>query len=177
MRKTVAVLCAGVFALSACGGSGEDDQAKDAIKASVMENATSVAGGAELSDEQAECFADGIVDEVGVEKLQEYELLDDDLGWVDDADPTMSEADAEASAEVITGCVDLGELMMEQVNADADSDLTEEQAECISDALDDGTMEEFLAASLQGDDSSQEELSGALLGCVMAAMGDLGESQ
>ena len=52
---------------------------------------TDLTGGTKPTEEQADCIADGMVDDVGVETLQEYELLDEDLKINEDADPTDME--------------------------------------------------------------------------------------
>jgi mevalonate kinase len=189
MKKTAAVLCAALLALTACGGdeesepqaeetvSAEDTKAKESIKASVLDNATEVVGGASLTEEQADCFADGLVDDVGVEKLQEYNLIDENYEMTEDAQPTdMSQEDAEATAAVVTGCVDVKGLIQEQIDADAGTQLTEEQAECISGASDEETIEAGLAATFQGIEQNNplEESMGDLMACVMGGTGGEG---
>jgi mevalonate kinase len=187
MRKTAAVLCAALLALTACGGdetsepqaentvSAEDTKAKENIKASVLDNATEVVGGASLTEEQAECFADGLVDDVGVEKLQEYKLIDENYEMSENAQPTnMSQEDAEATAAVVTGCVDVKGLVQDQINSDAGQQLTEEQAACITDAIDEEKVEAGLAATFQGLEGKEnplEDSMGDLLACVMGGSG------
>jgi hypothetical protein len=177
MKKVAAAACAAMFLLAGCGG-GDDDKAKENIKSSILKSDADVAAGAKLTDEQAECFSDGIVDEVGVEKLQEYELINEDLEIIEDADPKdMSEDDAKAMAGVMTDCVDLTKLIEEQM-ASSDTELTEEQQSCISDAIDEDAIEKGLAASFQGKtDNPMEEMTGALMGSVMGDMGGDGSAQ
>ena len=173
MKKTVSAACVVLLiSLSACGNS-EDDKAKENIKASVLETNTGVAGGAKLTEKQAECFADGMVDDVGVDKMKKYKLLDDDLKIVKDANPTdMSEDDADATAAVITGCVDMKSLITDQINASAKTDLTDEQAKCVDEAIDEDTIEKGLSASFQGkSDNPMADMQGALFACVMGDQG------
>jgi hypothetical protein len=167
MKRSAAALCVALFLLTGCGG-GEDDDAKANIKASLLEEDSSVVADTQLTDEQAECFSDGIVDEVGVDKLQEYELLNEDLEIIKDANPTdMSKDDANAMAGVMTGCVDMTKLIEEQIAASG-SELTDEQKSCITDAIDEDAIEEGLAASFQGEtENPMEEMTGALMQCVM----------
>ncbi len=177
MKKLAAAACAAMFLLTACGG-GDDDKAKENIKASLLEENSSVVGETKLTEEQAECFSDGIVDEVGVDKLKEYKLLNDDLEIIEDAEPTdMSEDDAKAMAGVMTGCVDMTKLIEDQI-ASSDSQLTEEQKTCITDAIDEDAIEAGLAASFQGEsDNPMEEMTGALMGGVMGDMGGDGSAE
>ena len=51
MTKTVAVLCAALLALTACGG-GDDETARENIKASLLDRGEDLAG-TEITDEQA----------------------------------------------------------------------------------------------------------------------------
>src|SRR5687768_5668434 len=114
MKNTVAVLCAALMTLSACG-NGDDDKARENIKTAVLEEETDLTGGAKPTEEQADCIADGMVDDVGVETLQEYELLDDNLEINEEADPTdMEEGDADALAEVFVDCIDVEEMFAAQ---------------------------------------------------------------
>jgi hypothetical protein len=167
MKRSAAALCAALFLLTACG-SGEEDDAKENIKTSLLENNSAVVGETKLSEEQASCFSDGIVDEVGVDKLKEYKLLNDDLEIVDDANPTdMSEGDAKAMAGVMTDCVDMTKLIEDQI-ASSETELTDEQKSCITDAIDEDAIEAGLAASFQGEEGNpMEEMTGALMACVM----------
>jgi hypothetical protein len=158
VKKSVAVLCAAMFALTACGGGGdaeadpESAEAKENIKASLLEEGGNLAG-TEVTDEQAGCVSDGMVDEVGVEKLQEYKLIDDEFKISKQAQPTeMEQGDAEAMAAVFTDCVDMEELFEEQFSTGPMADqLTEEQQTCLKDAVDDEVIESALTATFQGE--------------------------
>jgi hypothetical protein len=169
MRKISALLCAVLLlSLAACGNS-EDDKAKANIKASVLKNNSSVAGGSKLTEKQAECFADGLVDKVGVDKLKKYKLIDAKLQIIQDANPTdMSADDADATAGVITGCVDMQKLITDQINSSAQTKLTDAQTKCINDAIDEDAITKGLSASFQGkSDNPMADMQGALMKCVL----------
>jgi hypothetical protein len=171
MKKTAAVLCAAVLTLSACG-SGEDDEAKENIKAAVLEEeGTGITGGTEPTEEQAECISDGMVDEVGVEKLQEYDLLNEDLEINDDANPTdMEEGDADALAGVFVDCIDVEEMFAAQFGSGED-ELPAEAQECIKDAIDEDAMKDGLSASFQGEeDEGFATMQEEMMACVMGGM-------
>lgn len=169
MKKTVATLSVLLLTLTACGGGEDEETAKKNLRASFTENDTI----GEATEEQANCMADGMVDELGVETLQEYKILDDDLKVNEDpGDVEMSEDDANKAADVVVGCVDVAEMITEQM-ASGDDSLTDEQAECIKDAIDEDVMRDMLAAEFQGKESDgMDEMTGALMKCVM---GDLGQ--
>jgi hypothetical protein len=78
MKKTAAVLSALAltFSLAACG-NGDDDTAKENIKAELTKDKDSL--GVKATEEEADCLAGGMVDELGVEKLQKYKFLNEDL--------------------------------------------------------------------------------------------------
>ena len=174
MKKTAAALCAVVLTLSACG-NGDDDKAKENIKAAVLEEeGGSLTGGTEPTEEQADCIADGMVDDVGVEALQEYELLDEDLEINDQAAPTdMAEDDAQALAGVFVDCIDVDEMFADQFNS-GEQELTEEQQSCITDAIDEDAMKDGLAASFQGEtDEGFTAMQEEMMSCVMPDAGDV----
>ena len=173
MKKMAAVLCAAVLTLSACG-SGDDDKAKENIKSAVLEEETSLTGGTKPTEEQADCIADGMVDDVGVETLQEYELLNDDLEINEEANPTDMEAeDADALAGVFVDCIDVEEMFADQFAA-GEQDLPEDQQECIKDAIDEDAMKDGLSASFQGEeDEGFAAMQEEMMTCVMGDMGDM----
>ena len=168
MKKLAAVLCAAALTLSACG-NGDDDKAKENIKAAVLEDETSLTGGTKPTEDQAECISEGMVDDVGVETLQEYDLLNDDLEINDDANPTdMSEEDADALAGVFVDCIDVEEMFAAQFES-AEQDLPAEQQECIKEAIDEDAMKAGLSASFQGkEDEGFTEMQNKMMECVTA---------
>lgn len=171
MKKMAAVLCAAVLTLSACG-NGDDDKAKENIKTAVMEDeGTDLTGGTKPTEEQADCIADGMVDDVGVEKLQEYELLTEDLKINEDANPTdMEEGDADALAGVFVDCIDVEEMFAAQFGS-AEEELPAEAQECVKEAIDEDAMKDGLSASFQGkEDEGFTKMQEEMMACVMGEM-------
>lgn len=171
MKKTAAVLCAAVLTLSACG-NGDDEKAKENIKTAVLEEeGTDLTGGTEPTEEQAECISDGMVDDVGVDKLQEYDLLDENLEINEDAQPTdMAEEDADALANVFVECIDIDEMFASQFGA-GEQELPAEAQECIKDAIDEEAMKDGLSASFQGEqDEGFAAMQEEMMGCVMGQL-------
>jgi hypothetical protein len=61
--------------------------------------------------------------------------------------------------------------MIEEQIASSDTELTDEQRSCITDAIDEDAIEAGLAASFQGEEENpMEEMTGALMACVMPSM-------
>jgi hypothetical protein len=175
VTKTAAALCAALFALTACGGGdggGDDETARENIKASLLDRGADLAG-TEVTDEQAGCISDGMVDEVGVEKLQDYELLDEELKIREDAEPKdMEKGDAEALAAVFVDCVDMEAMFEEQFASGAGAQLTEKQQTCLTDAIDGDVIEQALADTFQGKEADPTaELQGDIMACVTGGSG------
>lgn len=162
MTKTLALLFAALLTLTACGGG--EDEAKDNIRSSLLEN-DELAGTA-VTDDEATCLADGMVDEIGTEKLQEIGLLDEDNNVVEEAQPDdLDEADADKLAGTIVACVDVQELMNEQMGPMMEQ-MDETQQECITDAFDDDTIIALISSSFQGEEPDTAALQEAVMECV-----------
>ncbi len=150
----------------------EESEARDSIKASLLDNPD--LAGTELTDEEAGCVSDGMVDDLGVEKLQEYKLLDSDGEVIEDAEPDdFAAEDADALADTIVGCVDVEELLNERMGATMDQ-MTDEQASCITEAFDEGTIKDIISAGFQGKDATSAlpgDLQEKVMGCVGGATG------
>ena len=172
MKKMAAVLCAAVLTLTACG-NGDDDKAKENIKAAVLEEeGTQLTGGTKPTEEQADCISDGMVDEVGVDKLQEYDLLNEDLEINDEANPTdMEEGDADALAGVFVDCIDVEEMFAAQFG-EGEQELPAEAQDCIKEAIDEDAMKDGLSASFQGEeDEGFTAMQEEMMACVMGGAG------
>lgn len=166
MKKTAAVLTAAMLVLSACG-NGDDDQARENIKAAVLdEEGSQLTAGTRATEEQADCIADGMVDDVGVETLQEYELLTEELEINDEAAPTdMAAEDADALAGVFVDCIDIEQMFAGQFDT---GELTDEQQSCITDAIDEDAMKDGLAATFQGEtDEGFDAMRDEMTACVV----------
>lgn len=169
MTKTIATFCASLFLLTACGGGGEDT-AKESIKDELLSSDTDLAG-TKLTDEEAGCVSDGMVEDLGTEKLQDVGLLNEDNEVIKDAKPEdLSAEDADALAGTIVDCVDVQELMSEQMGAAMDQ-MTDEQTDCIKGAFDEDTIQDLISSGFQGE---EPQLGGDLQEKVMGCVGGVG---
>jgi hypothetical protein len=148
MQKLAAALCCvAVLALSACGGTSDEDTAKDNLKAKMLDGSDSL--GTKATDKEATCISDGMVDDLGIEKLQKYKFLNDKMEVSSQAGSTpLSKEDAETFAKVYVKCIDMKELLTER-QAGADK-FTPSQKDCIGNALDEDVLEQGLASLFQG---------------------------
>lgn len=164
--KVRALLVAGGLALSlSLAACGEDDEAKaaEAISASMMEESDEEFP---VDQEQADCVGEGLVDRIGVDQLQEYGMLTDDLEANDSVgEVTMEEADADGAADVFVGCVDAQALLIEQMGQDGS--FTEEQQDCVAEAFDDATLTDMFSLLFQG---KQDEATSGLMDPMFACM-------
>ncbi len=161
---SAAVLVAASGLLTGCGGGNDDETAAKNIKASILKEDVA---GASLSDKQAGCLSDNIVDKIGVDQLQSYGLLDKDLK-VDDklTDVKMKKDDADAMAASFTTCVD-AEGMIEKQFSQAASGMSKKQQQCIKDVLTEGKVEEILSLTFQGKSADiQTSLRDDLVKCI-----------
>lgn len=165
--KTRALLVAGGLALAlsltACG-QDDDAEAAEAISANMMQESDD---GFTVDQGQADCVGEGMVEEIGVDQLQEYGMLTDDLQVNDSlGEVTMEETDADSAAEVVVGCVDAQAMLAEQLSADGT--LTEQQQQCISEALDDDAVTMMFSLIFQGkEDEATSDLMGPLMSCML----------
>lgn len=149
--------------LAACGGN-EDAEAAEAISASMMESSDEEFP---VEQDQADCVGEGMVDRVGVDKLQEYGLLTEDLemdGTVTDVQ--MEEGDADNAADVLVGCIDAQSILTDQFAND--DTIGQEEQECLNEVLDDETLTNLFSMMFQGrEDEAMNDLIEPLMSCMM----------
>ncbi len=174
MNKLIALLAAMLLALTACGsdgggiGGGDSSDEKKA-KANIAKNFLDEES-TPFDEESAECFADNIVDEVGLDKLKEYKLLNEDLEAEEDVeDLKMSESDAGKSADAFTDCVDVDKFF-EQVFASGDQEIPAEVADCLKDAITEDKFNEVMKATFMGDDEAGQKAMEPALKCMMQGL-------
>lgn len=165
--KTRALFVAGGLALTltlAACGNDDDAQAAEALSASMMDGADADFA---VDQDQADCVGEGMVDRIGVDQLQEYGLLTDDLevdGSVTNV--TMEESDADEAADVIVSCIDAQGMIAEQFAAD--DSIGEEEQECLNEVLTDEALTNLFSMMFQGRESeATNELVGPLMSCMM----------
>ena len=96
---------------------------------------------------EAECIAGRVVEEPGIRRLQRAGVLNDELQYVIDADPTFSRADARAVTAAVFGCSDAEDVLRRQTVADLD--VTPAQKDCAAERLTDELLTFLFALSLQ----------------------------
>lgn len=148
MTKNMRWMVLGGIALlaAACGSSGVASN-----DATVLEVQAVLQGEQDfpMSDDEANCAARNIVDEVDSDTLDAMLADPDaDLGEV---------ADAETSLKVLDGifdCVDVEDLMIQSM---IDDGTPREDAECLARGFGEDELRDFMRAASGGDDALSEE--------------------
>jgi len=113
------------------------------------------------AEEDASCFAEGIMGEVGLERINELDTgAGLEAGFAD-----MTTAEQESIVDSALGCIDFPAYMSEQL---ATAGLTEDQASCVSEGLDDDLIKQLFLAQISGADvTTNEDLMGVIMGCLL----------
>lgn len=161
--KIRAITAVGVLALAlaACGGS-DDEAASKAIADSIMDSNDETF---KVTQEQADCIGDGMVEDIGTDQLVEYGIITEDNKASDGIESVkMSEDDAKAAADTMQDCADIKEIF-----TGAMGELPEEAQACIDEKLTDEVVNEFLVSVFMDDqEAGQQDLMTALTECMTA---------
>lgn len=149
-------------------GGGDDgtgdlrDVAVEGIVSGMLED-----GGAPMDEEQAYCFAESFVDEIGLERILA-------LGFAADegTDPftggALSDAEQEAFLDTFFSCMDIGTLFASGLPTDVELD--DATIACISEEIEgDATMRADLKASIFGTEAPDEDTKDQALLDIMIA--------
>jgi hypothetical protein len=190
MKKTLTASLLGALLLtaSACGGSGgssstdaasstrstQDVKASKSISASIMKGQKAATGSSQLfsmSQKDADCIGNGLVDKIGVKQLQTYKLLDKNLkinGSVTNA--KMSAKDAGSASDVLFGCTDVQGMMKQAITKSGN--LPPAVKPCIDKTFTESNLKSAFTELFQGHQAAiQKQLAAPLMKCAMQATG------
>jgi hypothetical protein len=159
--RTIGAVAALALSLTACGA--DDEAASKAIADSIMDSNDETF---KVTQEQADCVGDGMVEDIGTDKLVEYGLITEDNKAADGIDSVkMSEGDAQSAADVMQDCADIKSIFTDAMG----SSVPEEAATCIDEKLTDDVLNEFLVAVFMDDqEAGTQGLMTALQECMTA---------
>lgn len=159
--RTIGAVGVLALALAACGGT-DDEAASKAIADSIMDSNDETF---EVTQKQADCVGEGMVDEIGADQLVEYGIITEDNKAGDGIESVkMSEDDAQAAADTMQDCADIKEIF-----TGAMGELPEEAQTCIDEKLTDDVLNEFLVSVFMDDqEAGQQNLMTALTECMAA---------
>lgn len=159
--RTIGAVAVLALSLTACGS--DDEAASEAIATSIMDSNDETF---KVSQEQADCIGDGMVEDIGTDQLVDYGLITEDNEAADGIDSVkMSEGDAQAAADVMQDCADIKQIFTDAMG----TGVPEEAASCIDEKLTDDVLNEFLVAVFQDDqEAGTQGLMSALQECMQA---------
>jgi hypothetical protein len=194
MGRFLAIAAAGLMVLSACGGddneAGSGDSEPGASDARTREYVDAVAavisedGTAPMEPEMADCMAEAIVEVVGVATLVEAGISAEDFGDADNLsslDIDVPDETTERLGGALAEC-DIADAIEEVLvdsfgtsfSGDTDFELSPDEADCLSDNLDDQAVTDAMAGTFVdgSGDHIEQPLLAALAACpsVMTAV-------
>jgi hypothetical protein len=162
VRPVVAgALALGLTILAACGGD-DDDSGNGGDRQEYVDALIAAANqedDAALSAEEDACFAEAIVDAVGVDNLAAAvtpdEIRDRATTAVGDLGVEIDQAAGEAFYAGVSACVDLRALVIQAVVGT--DEISDAATQCFDERLTDDLVREFMVSGFsQGDEALQE---------------------
>jgi hypothetical protein len=166
MRKLLGLLAALTLLLAACGGSSSGGNLNAAEQAKADEIAAQLtadtAAGNPFTDETAaKCFADGIVSQLGLDRINAL----DTGGAVEDSFANMTTAEQETVADVALGCINFQQIIQDEMTQ---AGLSSDQATCVANGLNNDLLKQLFLAQIRGEDpTSNADLVSVVTGCLM----------
>jgi hypothetical protein len=134
-------------ALLGCSSEG-DDAAETPFGRALTEKFLSEAG--VTSEEEARCFAGGIVDSLGEVRLEELGFTPDNVDMIDGADFTDDEIDT--MVDLYFDCVDVRQVLATNLAVEHG----DEVAGCVAESFPDDALRDFVKAGNFGVDMPAE---------------------
>jgi hypothetical protein len=164
---TAAVAVALSLPISGCAGTDDGAEASRAISASIVKQQSGGGPGALLSlqRKQAKCIGDGLVKDIGVNRLRKSGMLTDDnkvKGSVTNA--RLPERDARKATSVLFGCADV-EAMVEKGLARS-GNISKEMLPCVNKVVDEKSLRSMFTNLFQGDGNAPQALAPQMLRCI-----------
>lgn len=170
VRLLTLILALGLVA-AACGdddaGVNAEGQAlADAILADMMADEEE---GDEFDEADMRCFAEGIVADLGVARLNDLGVTTEDVGDPEVAFRAMTDAEMERMADIGLRCIDYEAGFIEAMTADG---MSRESAECLTERMAESDFFRVsFITSMRGEDFSEEQ-DAELMPMFLDAAGD-----
>jgi hypothetical protein len=172
----------------ACGGDDDDEKSGDDT---TEENGGDTGGGGDgeefvaaimetsedstITEEQNRCFAEAVVDGIGVDGFSEAGVTPDDIRESPDQSPTdlgitFDDEKKERFWAAVNECVNVREMLIESMGEG--SEMTDEQRACLTEGLDEEFVKAMMLAAFTGDaEAYQDPEIGGKLTEVMTTCG------
>jgi hypothetical protein len=172
VARLLPVLVAIVTAAAACSddgeGGGRSDEEQEYIDAAMATFDPEEA--APMTEDDAECIVTSMVDEIGVDDLEEAGITPESFGEDEEFPSGLSEEQAGEAVDAIDGCIDLRDLFLEAMAED--ESVPEEAQECLAEQFDDEVVRRIMVLTLSegedaitGDSELMQELTAAFNEC------------
>jgi hypothetical protein len=165
--KLLAVLTALLLVAAACGGgddsslSDTEQALADAIALQLLDDDDGLA-----SVEEAQCYGEGVVSEMGVERLIEVGLDEAAVeSGTSPADVELSPEEVDALLEPMIDCIDFTGVFVDGLTSGSDG-VSEDSADCIADGISDDTIRSAAEAGITGeefDPASNQQMMGEII--------------
>jgi hypothetical protein len=174
MMKKIALVAAMALVVAACGGgsdtgssgglSSDEKAAAQEFAIGFREGFDDGSDGISVTEDQSLCVGEKYVGAFGVSRLE-------DIGnGADDPNFTVPVDEAREMASLFLDCVPMRDIVVESLSA-GDSEMTESQIACFSDALTDEVLEDMLVVTFAGEEAApdaQSALVAAMFSCFNA---------
>jgi hypothetical protein len=139
-----AAACGGDDDSSGGGGADADSPLVQALAANMVEE-----GGESpvANQEEAECWASGVVGGIGEDRLGELGVTPESVGDIEDLD--LTDEEVAVVVDSLFDCADVQQAFADMFAAD----FGDEAATCIADKLDEDFVKQAMSASIAGDDA------------------------
>jgi hypothetical protein len=168
----LAVLAVLPVLLGGCAGGTQEAEARTAISDYLIAQQDD-GRMMPLERVEADCIAGDMVDGIGVDGLQGYGLLDEDVSVDEQArSPEMSQEDSQVMVDAMFDCTDVMQAMRDQL-ATATGGQSPEVQQCLDGALTEQLVRDVLASTFAGDAAGAQRQLMAPLGDCLAADTDV----
>jgi hypothetical protein len=164
------LLAALLLPLTACGGNEEEEKASKSISDSIMKEQEGAQGSVfTMKRGEADCIGEGFVDSIGVDKLKEYEFLDEELKAKPMTNVVMEKDDAESATNVLFDCADVEGLMNQALAGGGQMD--ERTQQCLDEVLTEERLKSMFTLMFAGEqEKANQEVIKPLTECAAAGM-------
>lgn len=172
MKKALAAVVLAALTLTTAGcGNKDDEKAASAISGSIMKEQKS--GGAastvQITQKQADCIGNGMVDKIGTDQLQKYGVMTKDLKVNKDVTAVkMSHGDAVSATDTFFNCADVMGMMKKAM--DGAGQMPTEVKACMDKALTESAVRQMFVGMFSGDKNASKGLTSSMMKCAALGM-------
>ena len=171
MKKVLAAAVMTALALSTAGcGNKDDEKAATAISSSIIkEQKSGQTSSVKLTQKQADCIGKGLVDKIGTEQLQKYDVITKDLKVNKDVtNVKMSSKDATSATDTFFSCADVMGMMKKAMSSSAQ--MPAEVKACMNKAMTEPAVRKMFVGMFTGDKNASQDLTKSMMQCAAAGV-------